>query len=53
MEYMECPECGHKGAYFTSSMFTNSELFDEGMTGDVTYTFVCADTNCSHEWKES
>ena len=53
LEFVQCPKCGHAGAYFAASTFTNSEFFDADEHSDVTYTFVCANKTCAHEWKES
>ena len=53
LEFIECPKCGHKGAYFTSSTFTDSEFFAENMDSEVEYTYVCGESTCAHEWKES
>lgn len=53
LEFVVCPQCAHQGAYFTASTFTDSEFFDADPDSDVTYTFECASTSCTNEWKES
>ncbi len=53
LEFMQCPKCGHAGAYFTSSMFADSEFFAADMESEVEYTYVCGDSTCAYEWKES
>lgn len=53
LEFIKCPKCGHQGAYFAASTFTDSELFEADADSEVTYTFVCANKECAHEWKES